>query len=162
MGLYCCGCRRDVRARLTTGEEIYPHRSDLHSLPFWKCDRCGNHVGCHHKTKNRTAPLGCIPTPELKNARKHIHAILDPIWQSGLVNRKEVYAAISKKVGRKYHTAEIRSIEEARKVYKIVRDYANSLQRNPKRRTTTTAKRGVAKVVSRHSAAAAVGGRKGS
>ena len=66
-------------ARLTDGKEVYPHRSDLNSLPFWICDRCRNFVGCHHKTKNPTRPLGCIPNKEMKNARKHIHNLLDPI-----------------------------------------------------------------------------------
>ena len=120
----CCGCGGDkVQARLTDGSEIYPQRKDLYGLPFWKCDSCGNFVGCHHKTKNRTRPLGCIPTPELKEARKHIHALLDPIWQSGKMGRKEVYAKISERVGWQYHTAHIRSVEEAREIYKIVREY---------------------------------------
>ena len=122
MNLHCCGCDKDVSARLTDGSEIYPHRPDLYPLPFWKCDLCGNYVGCHHKTKNRTAPLGCIPTPELKRARNFIHALLDPIWQSGKQGRSQLYAEISKRVGWKYHTAKIRNIEEARKVYKIVRE----------------------------------------
>ena len=113
----CCGCDGEkVEARLTDGSEIYPHRKDLYSLPFWKCDACGNFVGCHHKTKNRTQPLGCIPTPELKNARKHIHKLLDPIWESGKMKRKDIYAKISERVGWKYHTAQIRSVEEAREI----------------------------------------------
>ena len=64
--IFCCGCQSDVQARLTDGAEIYAHRRDLASLPFWKCDACGNFVGCHHKTKHRTRPLGCIPTKEIK------------------------------------------------------------------------------------------------
>ena len=56
--IFCCGCQRKVDARLTNGEEMYPHRYDLANLPFWKCDVCQNFVGCHHKTKNRTKPLG--------------------------------------------------------------------------------------------------------
>ena len=122
--IYCCGCGEKVQARLTDGGEIYPHRQDLYSLPFWKCDACGNYVGCHHKTKNRTAPLGCIPTPELKNARNYIHRLLDPIWQSGKMGRKEIYKKRSDELGWKYHTAQIRSVEEARKVYRIVKRYA--------------------------------------
>ena len=122
--IYCCGCGEKVQARLTDGGEIYPHRQDLYSLPFWKCDACGNYVGCHHKTKNRTAPLGCIPTPELKNARNYIHRLLDPIWQSGKMGRKEIYKKLSDELGWKYHTAQIRSVEEARKVYRIVKRYA--------------------------------------
>ena len=76
MILYCCGCERDVTGRLTNGGEIYPHRSDLADLPFWKCDTCKNSVGCHHKTTSPTKPLGCIPTKEIKAARHHIHKFL--------------------------------------------------------------------------------------
>jgi hypothetical protein len=122
--IYCCGCACDVDARLTDGGEIYPHRADLRRLPFWRCDTCGNFVGCHHKTKNKTRPLGCIPTPELKNARKHLHALIDPIWQSGRMGRSELYKAISREVGRDYHTAETRTIEEARAAYRAARRYA--------------------------------------
>jgi len=121
MKIYCCGCQKEILARLTDGAEIYPHRSDLQDLPFWKCDRCGNHVGCHHKTKNRTTPLGCIPTGELRNARKEIHKILDPLWKSGRMDRKTLYATISEHLGRRFHSAEIRSIEEAREIYRLIR-----------------------------------------
>lgn len=118
--IHCCGCDEKVEARLTDGKEIYPHRSDLYSLPFWKCDTCGNYVGCHHKTIHRTNPLGHIPTPELRNARRHIHAILDPIWKNGFIKRNKLYAMISKECGWNFHTSMIRSVEECRKIYKIV------------------------------------------
>jgi hypothetical protein len=113
-----------VDARLTDGGEIYPHRPDLYELPFWRCDGCRNFVGCHHKTRNRTAPLGCIPTAELKEARKHLHALIDPIWQSGKMGRKELYAAISRDVGWNYHTATTRTIEEARTASRAASKYA--------------------------------------
>lgn len=119
--IYCSGCGKNVIARLTDGHEIYPHRPDLATLPFWKCDTCGNYVGCHHKTQNRTQPLGCIPTPELKNARQHIHRILDPMWKGrGNKRRREIYQQISDKIGWEYHTANIRTVEEARRVYAVV------------------------------------------
>lgn len=120
MSLYCCGCEEKVEARLTSGAEIYPHRPDLHALSFWRCDACGNHVGCHHKTENPTRPLGCIPTKEVKNARKHIHRILDPLWKAGPYNRNEIYGLISDHIGREYHTAQIRTVEEARNIYRFV------------------------------------------
>lgn len=124
--IYCCQCREIVSARLTNGGEIYPHRKDLEDLPFWKCDDCKNFVGCHHKTKNRTKPLGCIPNKEVKNARSHIHKILDPMWKSARNRRKarsEIYQKIADKMGiMEYHTAEIKSIEEARRVYRIILD----------------------------------------
>lgn len=126
MLIYCCGCGKEVEARLTNGEEIYPHRKDLHTLPFWKCEECANYVGCHYKTKNRTKPLGCIPTKELKNARRHIHKILDPIWQDGKMKRKDLYQYLSENIGWRYHTANIKSIEEAREVYKLVKTIRSS------------------------------------
>lgn len=118
--IYCCGCGAEVKARLTNGREVYPHRADLASLPFWRCDACGNHVGCHWRTADRTRPLGVIATPEVKNARQHLHRLIDPIWQSGRMKRSHLYARITAALGRQYHTAEVRSVEEAREIYRIV------------------------------------------
>lgn len=122
MKIFCCECGCDINARLTNGGEIYPHRNDLKSLPFWKCDKCGNFVGCHHKTSKSTKPLGVIPTQAIKNKRKVIHAIMDPIWKKKLMSRGKVYAKLSSAIGRAYHTAEIRSIDEAEIVIKALRD----------------------------------------
>lgn len=119
--LYCCGCKQDVHPRLTDGTEIYPHRKDLGALPFWKCGDCGNYVGCHHKTADRTKPLGCIPTSEIRNARSHLHALIDPVWRSGRMSRGKVYDRLSKALGRRFHTADIRSVEEAREAYRIAK-----------------------------------------
>lgn len=123
MLIHCCGCDEKIEARLTDGGEVYPHRRDLSALPFWMCDTCGNFVGCHYKTNRPTMPLGCMPTPEINNARRHIHAKLDPIWQGGKMTRKEIYKKISERLGRGYHTANIRSIREAREVYRVICEY---------------------------------------
>ena len=125
--IYCCGCAVNVKARLTDGAEIYPHRHDLTELPFWKCDVCGNFVGCHHKTQERTRPLGCIPTQQIREARKQVHALADPLWQSGRIERSALYAEISKRVGWTYHTSMIRSVEEAKKVCIAIQDIAKGL-----------------------------------
>lgn len=127
MKIYCCACNQDIEARLTSEKEIYPHRADLKDLPFWKCDTCGNFVGCHHKTNNRTAPLGCIPTAEIKNARKHIHALIDPMYKSGQITRTKLYERLSDAVGWKYHTAKIRTIEEARTAYRAAQQIAKEI-----------------------------------
>ena len=116
MLIWCCGCKEEVEARLTDGGEIYPHRPDLKSLPFHKCDKCGNYVGCHHKTKHRTRPLGVIPTKEISAYRRHIHRYLDPLWKSGAMKRAAIYSELSKVLGREYHTADIRTIEEAKEI----------------------------------------------
>lgn len=120
MIIYCTGCQKDVEARLTDGKERYPHRPDLYDIPFWRCDGCGNYVGCHHKTKQRTRPLGCIATPDILEARKKIHDLIDPIWKSGKMKRGSIYAYIGDHFGRRYHTGEIRSMDEARAVYRII------------------------------------------
>lgn len=127
MTIYCTGCETNVDARLTNGKERYPHRSDLYELPFWRCDMCGNYVGCHHKTATPTKPLGCIATPEILHARKKIHALLDPLWESGKIKRGQAYAYVSKQLGYQYHNGEIRSLDEARQIYVIVGTLHNEL-----------------------------------
>jgi hypothetical protein len=121
--LWCCQCADDVEARLTSGAETYPHRPDLASIPRWKCDGCGNHVGTHHKTDNPTRPLGNIPSADIKRARIAIHELIDPVWKSGAMRRKEIYAHLTKVIGRQYHTGELRTIDEARAVYAAARDF---------------------------------------
>jgi hypothetical protein len=118
--MFCCGCQADVPARLTTGAEIYPRRRDLAGVCFWRCDDCRNYVGCHRGRKDYL-PLGVIPTAEMRAARSKIHEILDPLWQNGgPMRRSHVYAELSQVVGRPYHTAELRDIHEARRVYRAV------------------------------------------
>ena len=118
--LWCCGCSGVVTPRLVTGKEVYPHRPDLYRLPFWKCDGCGNHVGCHHKSKTPTKPFSSIPTPEIRAWRKRIHALLDPLWQSGHFPRGKVYSIISEAIGKQYHTSEVNSVEEAEAVFQLL------------------------------------------
>ena len=124
MKITCCGCSgEEVEARLTDGEEIYPHREDLYELPFWICDACGNFVGCHHKTANRTAPLGCIATKEIKAKRIGIHQIMDPLWKEGKHKRSFIYKWLSDKLGYTYHTGSIKSLEEVAKVKSLLKEF---------------------------------------
>lgn len=99
---------------------------NLSNLPFWKCDSCKGTVGCHYKTSKPTTPLGCIPSPEITNARKEIHKILDPLWESKIYSRTQLYKIISNHLGYKYHTAQIRDIEEARKIWRFVKSLYKS------------------------------------
>lgn len=128
MQIWCVDCNAYVEAFLTNGRTIYPQRSDLHDLPFWMCPACCNHVGCHHKTKERTRPLGCIPNAKLRHARREIHNILDPLWRDGMIGRRELYERLSAAIGRRFHTAELRSIAEARFVYKELLQIRESLR----------------------------------
>lgn len=123
MKIYCCACEQDVRPKLTNGLDVYPHMPELFEVPFWKCEDCGNFVGCHHKTANPTRPLGCIATTEINKGRRQIHLVFDPIWQSGDITRQSLYSYLSQKTGRKYHTANLRSMDEVREVLAILRDF---------------------------------------
>lgn len=58
MKIYCCDCKKEINAELTSGGVIYPHRDDLKKLPFWECSICKNYVGCHYKTETPIKPLG--------------------------------------------------------------------------------------------------------
>lgn len=127
MQIYCTGCQTDVDARLTTGAEMYPHRPDLASIPFWVCDTCKSFVGTHHKTKKWRRPLGYLATPEIKVWRMRIHQILDPLWKKGLIQRGNAYRRISVALGHDYHTGNIYSVDEAKKIYEIVKGIKNQL-----------------------------------
>lgn len=57
-----------------------------------------------------------------------IHDIIDPLWRSGAISRKAVYQAMSDRLGREYHTAEIRSLDEANAILIVARDYAAKIE----------------------------------
>ena len=120
MEIYCCNCNKDVNVILTNGEEVYPHRKDLYKLNFYKCIHCSNFVGCHKSYSKVPKPLGVIASKEIKEKRIIIHNIIDPLFLSGKINRKELYKIISDRLGYTYHTANIKTIEEANKVLQIV------------------------------------------
>lgn len=124
MKIYCTGCQKEVEGRLTNGEEIYPHRPDLYIKKMIKCDGCQNYVGTHADGR----PLGCIPTRELMNARMRVHSILDPLWKEGKIARGKAYAYISHRVGYTYHNGELRTVDEANKVYDIVTTLKSELK----------------------------------
>jgi len=55
MTIFCCTCEREIKARLTTGREIYPKWPKLAAKNFYRCDECKGYVGCHPGT---ATPLG--------------------------------------------------------------------------------------------------------
>jgi hypothetical protein len=127
MIIWCCKCEHDVLANQITGRHVYKNRPDLWDLPFWQCPFCKNFVGCHHKSRTPTKPLGCIPTRAIKDARMEIHKIMDPIWQNTDISRTWVYNQISKKLGYEFHTAELRSLEECEQVKQIVMELKHEM-----------------------------------
>lgn len=115
--VYCCQCQTVVECLLKSGREIYPHRPDLATIQMYECPYCHNRVGVH---KGTYKALGCIPTPEIKRARMYVHNLMDPLWKSGKIKRGELYKRVSKELGYNYHNGNTKSVEELRKVYRIV------------------------------------------
>ena len=92
-----------------------------------------------HKANGR--PLGRPANAELRNARQHVHKVMDPIWQKApdaqeyagsdqddkarkiirMAARGRVYKWLAYKMGLdKYHTAEL-NIEQCREAYRLCR-----------------------------------------
>lgn len=131
MKIFCVECQKDVEPRLTTGSIVYPRSPQLSRDKFWQCRSCKNFIGCHKNArKNKLKPLGVIANQELKGARIKIHELIDPIWRNEKMKRGEVYAVISNELGYTYHTGELRSIEEARRVWKIAAELHNNVTQN--------------------------------
>lgn len=84
-------------AELVSGAVIYPHRSDLKSLRFYRCAPCGAWVGCHPGT---IRPLGRLADAALRAAKSRVHAAFDPYWK-GTKNhtRGKCYARLAQDLG---------------------------------------------------------------
>ena len=76
------------KAKLVSGERIYPHRPDLYEKNFWLCDNCGAYVGCHAGTQKA---LGRLANAELRYWKRKVHNLFDPLWKSGTKKRSEAY-----------------------------------------------------------------------
>lgn len=124
MNIFCCTCNKDVEAILVYGTDCYPHRKDLSSLKFYQCPVCKNFVGTH---KGTDRPLGVIASAEIKKERMKIHDIIDPLWKMQKIPRKEIYRQISSRLGYEYHTANLKTVEDCRKVYSIALDIKENL-----------------------------------
>lgn len=96
----CLHCQ--TPAVLTNGEEVYPHRPDLHHKPIWICRGCDATCGCH---PGGNEPLGYPANKETRRARMKLHELrLDPLWKKAGKGRKKharsaVYAHLSKAMG---------------------------------------------------------------
>lgn len=102
MCVRCVYCGRG--ARLVLGSALYPHRLDLASRAFWRCDPCAAHVGCH---PGGTQPLGELANFELRKARSAAHRAFDPIWREGKMKRRDAYYWLSRQLGVRWRDCHI-------------------------------------------------------
>lgn len=98
--MICPYCKQE--AEWVENREIYG-RNYGKSYMCYLCRNCDAYVGCHN---NSRTPLGVMANKELRDWRKKVHAVIDPIWQSGQMSRGAVYGKISHELGFSYHTGE--------------------------------------------------------
>ncbi|NEO85473.1 MAG: hypothetical protein F6J87_14680 [Spirulina sp. SIO3F2] len=59
------------------------------------CTNCDARVGIHD---GGSVPKGTLANTEIRNARKHVHALFDRIWKEGWLSRKEAYKRMAKEL----------------------------------------------------------------
>ena len=89
----CIECGK--AGRLVGGRDIYPHRPDLYTKSFYRCE-CGAYCGCHPGT---TKALGHPCGPETRKARSAAHAAFDPLWKQKVMGRADAYAWLAEATG---------------------------------------------------------------
>lgn len=81
---------------MTRGDVIYPHRPDLAEKAFWLCKPCNAYVGCHPNTRQ---PLGRLADESLRRQKSAVHRVLDPLWKTGRMKRREAYQLLADGLG---------------------------------------------------------------
>lgn len=107
--IFCPYCHK--AAIWTENKTIYG-RNYGKSYMCYICPPCGAYVGCHNNTRH---PLGTLANKELREARILAHAVLDPIWKSGVMTRSEVYSKLKEVFGREVHIAQS-DLDECREI----------------------------------------------
>lgn len=110
-------------AGLFTGQDVYPHRKDLHERRFWVCWPCNAWVGCH-ETGDKTEPLGPLADEALRDARIAAHDAFAPLWQRGEMSKDMAYSWLARQLGMPVMRCRITwlSLEECRQVVRVVAD----------------------------------------
>lgn len=83
-------------AQLVNGKQIYPFRTDLAALKFWRCAPCNAWVGCHPGTEK---PLGILAKAELRKLKSQVHAAFDPTWRNKKRSRTAAYRWLAEGLG---------------------------------------------------------------
>ena len=132
----CAHCGN--KCSLTDGKEIYPHRSDLHTLRFWKCDPCAAYVGMSDNNPDGTKPLGTAADAELRRLRQQVHGVIDQLWQNAKQRgraRQVVYKALTNighhlgfvDIGTSFHSSHL-SVSQAHSFLLAKRQVVNQVR----------------------------------
>jgi len=113
--VFCPYCGKE--AEWVENKAIYG-RNYGKSYMCYLCNDCDAYVGCHNNTRK---PLGIMANRELRDWRKKVHAVIDPIWKTGKLPRDVVYARLSEALGYRYHTGES-DIPTCKKILEMVHE----------------------------------------
>lgn len=100
MKVICPKCNKE--APWVENKEKYG-RNFGKSYMCYFCKPCNTYVGCHENTRR---PLGTMADKELMGWRMKAHEVIDPLWKTGQMKRKEVYKMLKEKLGREIHIGE--------------------------------------------------------
>lgn len=114
---------------LTSGKQLYPHRTDLHKKWFYTCATHDTRVGCHGESKK---PLSLqMAGAELRKLRSQCHKLFDPLWRDGHIKSRGmayIWLATAMKIRiEKCHISYFNE-NECYKAISCMESYCNELQ----------------------------------
>lgn len=80
---------------------------------IWLCSNypaCDARVGCHDETDS---PLGTMANRALREKRKAVHAVFDPLWKGGGKSRGEAYDLLADLMGKPVNLTHIGMFSES-------------------------------------------------
>ena len=118
--VYCLGCNRLVKALLVKGVDVEPNVNLIADDFFYQCSTCKGYVGCHKNAKNRTEPLGVIPSEHIRQARLRVYNGFCIVAEHHKCTIAVIYKKLAKKIGKRITIAKIKSNDEAIDILKIL------------------------------------------
>lgn len=116
-----CDCCNSNNVKLIDESLITTSCFSKRSWPLvWWCEDCGARVGCHPKS-NR--PLGLMADSHTRFLRAKLHEKIDPLWQSGIASRDEIYAWLAKELQVEFEICHVSQLDT--KNLRIALDLAN-------------------------------------
>jgi len=110
----CPKCNKE--APWVSNDVVYGRRYGKSYMCYW-CKDCDTYVGCHNNTKK---PLGTMADKETREARKNVHAFIDPLWRSRKYSRKKIYQQLNDAFGEVIHIGES-SVEKCDEILKTAK-----------------------------------------
>lgn len=100
----CQYCGKE--AELVGGDKVYGGNEKYNNISVWRCEDCDAWVGCHPENMRygRTGiePLGTLAKQDLRDARRLVHSVFDPIWKEGAFSgpggRRKAYAELARRL----------------------------------------------------------------